>query len=135
MIWAMSCLDNMDGLHDSYLRSDAKKLIKATTNYLQKWLSLQKANDKEAEMLRLGYVKPEVVSWSPRIIVLHNFLSSEHVIIFLEEHIQSMLGLIWNIFHHAHSNKILKGKLTFKLSESNETLRKKISGNLIADHE
>ncbi|XP_023539759.1 prolyl 4-hydroxylase 1-like isoform X1 [Cucurbita pepo subsp. pepo] len=34
-------------------------------------------NDKEAEILRLGYVKPEVVSWSPRIIVLHNFLSSE----------------------------------------------------------
>ncbi|XP_022979894.1 prolyl 4-hydroxylase 1 isoform X1 [Cucurbita maxima] len=34
-------------------------------------------NDKEAEILRLGYVKPEVVSWSPRIIVLHNFLSPE----------------------------------------------------------
>ncbi|XP_022979896.1 prolyl 4-hydroxylase 1 isoform X2 [Cucurbita maxima] len=36
-------------------------------------------NDKEAEILRLGYVKPEVVSWSPRIIVLHNFLSPEGV--------------------------------------------------------
>ncbi|KAJ4723032.1 prolyl 4-hydroxylase 1-like [Melia azedarach] len=34
-------------------------------------------NDKEAEVLRLGYVKPEVISWSPRIIVLHNFLSME----------------------------------------------------------
>ncbi|KAG2400956.1 Prolyl 4-hydroxylase [Vigna angularis] len=34
-------------------------------------------NDKEAEILRLGYVKPEVISWSPRIIVLHNFLSLE----------------------------------------------------------
>ncbi|XP_023527986.1 prolyl 4-hydroxylase 1 [Cucurbita pepo subsp. pepo] len=34
-------------------------------------------NDQEAEILRLGYVKPEVVSWSPRIIVLHNFLSPE----------------------------------------------------------
>ncbi|XP_058774573.1 prolyl 4-hydroxylase 1 isoform X1 [Vicia villosa] len=34
-------------------------------------------NDKEAEILRLGYVKPEVLSWSPRIILLHNFLSSE----------------------------------------------------------
>ncbi|XVE81095.1 hypothetical protein DITRI_Ditri15bG0035700 [Diplodiscus trichospermus] len=33
--------------------------------------------DKEAEILRLGYVKPEVISWSPRIIVLHSFLSSE----------------------------------------------------------
>ncbi|CAJ1977813.1 unnamed protein product [Sphenostylis stenocarpa] len=34
-------------------------------------------NDKEAEILRLGYVKPEVLSWSPRIILLHNFLSLE----------------------------------------------------------
>nr|XP_011462583.1 PREDICTED: prolyl 4-hydroxylase 1 [Fragaria vesca subsp. vesca] len=34
-------------------------------------------NDKEAEVLRLGYIKPEVISWSPRIIVLHNFLSME----------------------------------------------------------
>ncbi|KAK7343221.1 hypothetical protein VNO77_11797 [Canavalia gladiata] len=34
-------------------------------------------NDKEAEMLRLGYVKPEVLSWSPRIILFHNFLSME----------------------------------------------------------
>ncbi|KAL3617289.1 Prolyl 4-hydroxylase 1 [Castilleja foliolosa] len=33
--------------------------------------------DKEAAALRLGYVKPEVVSWSPRIIVFHNFLSPE----------------------------------------------------------
>ncbi|CAN7025433.1 unnamed protein product [Brassica oleracea var. botrytis] len=35
------------------------------------------ANDKDAELLRLGYGKPEVVSWSPRIIVLHNFLRPE----------------------------------------------------------
>ncbi|XP_028222283.1 prolyl 4-hydroxylase 1-like isoform X1 [Glycine soja] len=34
-------------------------------------------NDKEAEVLRLGYVKPEVLNWSPRIILLHNFLSME----------------------------------------------------------
>ncbi|XVF29327.1 hypothetical protein REPUB_Repub15cG0111100 [Reevesia pubescens] len=33
--------------------------------------------DKEAEILRLGYVKPVIISWSPRIIVLHNFLSNE----------------------------------------------------------
>lgn len=33
------------------------------------------ANDKDAEMLRLGFVKPEVISWAPRIIVLHKFLS------------------------------------------------------------
>ncbi|KAF5187734.1 Prolyl 4-hydroxylase [Thalictrum thalictroides] len=35
------------------------------------------ANDKEAEVLRLGFVKPEIISWSPRIIVLHSFLSME----------------------------------------------------------
>ena len=34
-------------------------------------------NDKEAQILRLGFVKPEVLSWSPRIILLHNFLSYE----------------------------------------------------------
>ncbi|XP_054815624.1 prolyl 4-hydroxylase 1-like isoform X3 [Prosopis cineraria] len=34
-------------------------------------------NDKEAETLRLGHIKPEVLSWSPRIILLHNFLSME----------------------------------------------------------
>ncbi|KAG5531003.1 hypothetical protein RHGRI_025828 [Rhododendron griersonianum] len=33
--------------------------------------------DKEAETLRIGYVKPEIISWSPRIILLHNFLSTE----------------------------------------------------------
>ncbi|XP_028762379.1 prolyl 4-hydroxylase 1-like [Neltuma alba] len=32
-------------------------------------------NDKEADILRLGHVKPEVLSWSPRIILLRNFLS------------------------------------------------------------
>ncbi|XP_074287101.1 prolyl 4-hydroxylase 1 isoform X3 [Silene latifolia] len=37
------------------------------------------ANDKEAAILRLGFVEPEVISWSPRIIVLHNFLSQEGV--------------------------------------------------------
>ncbi|XAR48776.1 Procollagen-proline dioxygenase [Bertholletia excelsa] len=35
------------------------------------------ANDKEAEALRLGYIKPEIISWSPRIILFHNFLSTE----------------------------------------------------------
>jgi prolyl 4-hydroxylase len=34
-------------------------------------------NDPEAVALRLGYVKPEVLSWEPRIILFHNFLSSE----------------------------------------------------------
>lgn len=37
----------------------------------------QWSDDKEAATLRLGYVKPEIISWSPRIIVLHNFLSME----------------------------------------------------------
>lgn len=34
-------------------------------------------NDKEVTALRLGLVKPEVLSWSPRIILFHNFLSME----------------------------------------------------------
>ncbi|XP_026438861.1 prolyl 4-hydroxylase 1-like [Papaver somniferum] len=34
-------------------------------------------NDDEAKMLRIGLVTPEVISWSPRITLLHNFLSSE----------------------------------------------------------
>ncbi|GAA0158848.1 protein modifying enzyme [Lithospermum erythrorhizon] len=36
-----------------------------------------RAYDKEAFTLRLGYVKPEIISWAPRIILFHNFLSSE----------------------------------------------------------
>ncbi|XP_068660725.1 prolyl 4-hydroxylase 1-like [Aristolochia californica] len=35
------------------------------------------AIDEDAQVLRLGFVKPEVVSWSPRIVVFHNFLSME----------------------------------------------------------
>ncbi|KAI3859974.1 hypothetical protein MKX03_008517 [Papaver bracteatum] len=31
----------------------------------------------ETKMLRIGFVKPEIISWAPRIIVLHNFLRSE----------------------------------------------------------
>ncbi|KAJ3675703.1 hypothetical protein LUZ60_004745 [Juncus effusus] len=34
-------------------------------------------NDMDAIALRLGFVKPEVLSWSPRIILFRNFLSSE----------------------------------------------------------
>ncbi|XP_072960229.1 prolyl 4-hydroxylase 1 isoform X1 [Typha angustifolia] len=34
-------------------------------------------NDNEATTLRLGYVKPEVLSWSPRVVLFHNFLSVE----------------------------------------------------------
>ncbi|XP_051118321.1 prolyl 4-hydroxylase 1 isoform X3 [Andrographis paniculata] len=35
--------------------------------------------DQEDVMLRIGYVKPEVINWSPRIILFHNFLSAEGV--------------------------------------------------------
>ncbi|XP_042482571.1 prolyl 4-hydroxylase 1-like isoform X2 [Macadamia integrifolia] len=34
-------------------------------------------DDKEAVVLHLGIVKPEVLSWSPRIILFRNFLSME----------------------------------------------------------
>ncbi|XP_031477677.1 prolyl 4-hydroxylase 1 [Nymphaea colorata] len=43
---------------------------------LSRGLSLW-ANDEDARVLRLGLIKPEVVSWSPRITILHNFLSPE----------------------------------------------------------
>lgn len=33
--------------------------------------------DKEAIALRVGYVKPEIISWKPRIVLFHNFLSAE----------------------------------------------------------
>eukprot|EP00850_Spirogloea_muscicola_P015552 SM000120S25701 [mRNA] locus=s120:228003:230821:+ [translate_table: standard] len=33
------------------------------------------SNDTEAQVLRVGLVKPEVVSWSPRVVVYHSFLS------------------------------------------------------------
>eukprot|EP00850_Spirogloea_muscicola_P010755 SM000064S19777 [mRNA] locus=s64:585247:586764:+ [translate_table: standard] len=32
---------------------------------------------QHAKMLRLGLVRPEMVSWSPRVMVLHDFLSNE----------------------------------------------------------
>ncbi|KAL3506588.1 hypothetical protein ACH5RR_031970 [Cinchona calisaya] len=35
------------------------------------------AYDKEAVTLRIGYVRPEIVSWSPRVVWFHNFLSPE----------------------------------------------------------
>ncbi|KAL4192863.1 hypothetical protein AMTRI_Chr06g174130 [Amborella trichopoda] len=34
-------------------------------------------NDEDARVLRIGFVKPEIVNWSPRIILFHNFLSAE----------------------------------------------------------
>ncbi|KAI3934669.1 hypothetical protein MKX01_012209 [Papaver californicum] len=34
-------------------------------------------NENEAKMLRIRFVKPEIISWAPRIIVLHDFLSLE----------------------------------------------------------
>lgn len=34
-------------------------------------------HDKEAIALRVGYVKPEIISWKPRIVLFHNFLSAE----------------------------------------------------------
>lgn len=35
------------------------------------------ANDEDARTLRVGLVKQEVISWQPRIILLHNFLSAD----------------------------------------------------------
>ncbi|KAL3635037.1 hypothetical protein CASFOL_022091 [Castilleja foliolosa] len=43
------------------------KLTKGVSNW----------NAEEALILRIGYVKPEIISWSPRVILFHNFLSVE----------------------------------------------------------
>ncbi|KAI3987699.1 hypothetical protein MKX01_028433, partial [Papaver californicum] len=50
-----------------------------------------------AKMLRIDlYVKPEIISWAPRIIVLHNFLSSkecDHLITFSRRRFQLSKGI------------------------------------------
>ncbi|KAI3987406.1 hypothetical protein MKX01_042410 [Papaver californicum] len=49
-----------------------RRLEESSVSGFSRW-----ENDDEAKMLRIGFVKPEIISWAPRIIVLHNFLSSE----------------------------------------------------------
>ncbi|KAI3459718.1 hypothetical protein Pfo_016381 [Paulownia fortunei] len=58
-------------LEDSYGAKSSLTRIQSLNGGISYW------DDKEAAILRLGYVKPEIVSWSPRIIVFHNFLSAE----------------------------------------------------------
>ncbi|ESW14603.1 hypothetical protein PHAVU_007G002000 [Phaseolus vulgaris] len=81
IIGALSQLAIIRKLEDSY-GSDSLPFRRLREVEGQGYLQLPRGisfwnNDKEAEVLRLGYVKPEVLSWSPRIILLHNFLSSE----------------------------------------------------------
>ncbi|KAL1148938.1 hypothetical protein V6Z11_A10G159200 [Gossypium hirsutum] len=68
------------GLEDSY--GDDFPTTKLHRRQSDGYLKLPRGmshwhGDKEAEILRLGVVKLEIISWSPRIIVLHNFLSNE----------------------------------------------------------
>ncbi|KAI3968311.1 hypothetical protein MKW92_019106 [Papaver armeniacum] len=49
-----------------------RRLEESSVSGFSRW-----EDDHEAKMLRIGFVKPEIISWAPRIIVLHNFLSSE----------------------------------------------------------
>ncbi|EOY04915.1 Oxoglutarate/iron-dependent dioxygenase - like 10 [Theobroma cacao] len=80
IIGALFQLAFIRGLEDSY-GSDfptAKLRVSQSDGYLKLPRGMSHWHgDKEAEILRLGYVKPEIISWSPRIIVLHNFLSNE----------------------------------------------------------
>ncbi|KAL8491359.1 hypothetical protein ACS0TY_023115 [Phlomoides rotata] len=65
-------------LEDSYgAKSSLTRLQSLSRGSLRLTRGISYWDDKEAAILRLGYVKPEVVSWSPRIIVFHNFLSPE----------------------------------------------------------
>ncbi|KAL3635032.1 hypothetical protein CASFOL_022086 [Castilleja foliolosa] len=59
---AMSSLTRISDTNGSNL-----KLTKGVSNW----------NAEEAITLRIGYVKPEIISWSPRVILFHNFLSVE----------------------------------------------------------
>ncbi|KAL7081461.1 hypothetical protein ACP275_14G041500 [Erythranthe tilingii] len=58
-------------LEESYGDGPSLTRIRGLSRGISHW------EDKEAAMLRLGYVKPEIVSWSPRVVVFHNFLSAE----------------------------------------------------------
>ncbi|KAK9159744.1 hypothetical protein Syun_006085 [Stephania yunnanensis] len=51
-----------------------RRLEESSVSGISRW-----ANERDADVLRLGFVQPEVISWSPRIIVLHNFLSNEGI--------------------------------------------------------
>ncbi|XP_057959489.1 prolyl 4-hydroxylase 1 [Malania oleifera] len=64
-------------LEDTYGTEFPSRRMRESGNYGYLHFPGGWANDKEAEILRIGYVKPEIVSWSPRIIVFHNFLSME----------------------------------------------------------
>ncbi|XP_019056296.1 PREDICTED: prolyl 4-hydroxylase 1 isoform X3 [Tarenaya hassleriana] len=78
IIGALFQLAFIHKLEDSYGTElpSLKRLRSRNDRYLPRGVS-HWTNDRDAEILRLGYVKPEIVSWSPRIIVLHNFLSME----------------------------------------------------------
>ncbi|KAB2062341.1 hypothetical protein E1A91_A10G151700v1 [Gossypium mustelinum] len=80
IIGALFQLAFIRGLEDSY--GDDFPTTKLHRRQSDGYLKLPRGmshwhGDKEAEILRLGVVKPEIISWSPRIIVLHNFLSNE----------------------------------------------------------
>ncbi|PIN23753.1 Prolyl 4-hydroxylase alpha subunit [Handroanthus impetiginosus] len=71
IIGALIQLAFIKRLEDSHGATSSLTRIQSQTGDISYW------DDKEAAILRLGYVEPEIVSWSPRIIVFHNFLSAE----------------------------------------------------------
>ncbi|KAL6517627.1 hypothetical protein OROMI_033328 [Orobanche minor] len=71
IIGALVQLSFIRRLEDSYGAKATLTRIQSFHGDVSYW------GDKEAAALRLGYVRPEVVSWSPRVIVFHNFLSPE----------------------------------------------------------
>ncbi|KAI4344992.1 hypothetical protein L6164_012162 [Bauhinia variegata] len=80
IIGALCQLAFIRKLEDSYGTEtpSIRRLRGLQSNHLKLPIGIPHGNnDKEAQILRLGYVKPEVLSWYPRIILLHNFLSME----------------------------------------------------------
>ncbi|KAL2506323.1 Prolyl 4-hydroxylase 1 [Abeliophyllum distichum] len=79
IIGALLQLAYIRRLEDSYGTETSLRRLSESQNGggLQLTRGISHWEDKEALILRLGYVKPEIISWSPRIVVFHNFLSAE----------------------------------------------------------
>ncbi|CAA2957489.1 prolyl 4-hydroxylase 1 [Olea europaea subsp. europaea] len=79
IIGALLQLAYIRRLEDSYGTESSLRRLRETRNGggVQLTRGISHWEDEEALILRLGYVKPEIISWSPRIIVFHNFLSTE----------------------------------------------------------
>ncbi|CAN4114258.1 unnamed protein product [Withania somnifera] len=73
----LAFIHRMEDSLDKELSFGGKRANIAGSNFLLARGISNWAYDKEAIALRIGYVKPEIISWKPRIVLFHNFLSAE----------------------------------------------------------